>query len=358
MRSYLPRGRLCRLAAVAATLVIAAATGVGSVAAAATPPPGRPSIVIYVSPAGNDHNPGNRPQRPVATLARAQQLARRALVSTARHRPVTVLVGGGTYYLSSPLSFTDADSGTQSAPVTWEAAPQAQVTISGGRQLQPQWSPSAPGSKIMEATVPASLNFEGVLRQREAADPRQVPGFPNPSRPRLSGSTTLADLNAESAKWADPSTALVRAMHCGDWGSVSFTVSGRTNNALDLHYVGDSNRGQDCGLTVGNGPGSVGPVMVENVKEELDSPGEWFYDKTDGQLLYYPQAGVDLATAVVQTARPAASSPSTAPPARIRRTTSPSADSTSRRPTGRCSTAPTSHLARATGRSCARARST
>ncbi|HEX3958135.1 MAG TPA: PDZ domain-containing protein [Trebonia sp.] len=285
----------------AATLVIAAATGVGSVAAAATPPPGRPGVVIYVSPSGNDHNPGNRPQRPVATLARAQQLVRRALASTARHRPVTVLVGGGTYYLSSPLSFTDADSGTQSAPVTWEAAPHAQVTISGGRQLRPQWSPSAPGSKIMEATVPAGLNFDGLFVNGKRQILARYPNY-NPSASRLSGSTTLADLNAESAKWADPSTALVRAMHCGDWGSVSFTVSGRTNNALDLHYVGDSNRGQDCGLTVGNGPGSVGPVMVENVREELDSPGEWFYDKTDGQLLYYPPAGVSLATAVVQTA--------------------------------------------------------
>ena len=66
--------------------------------------------------------------------------------------------------------------------------------------------------------------------------------YPNydPSAPRLDGATTLADLNAESAKWSDPSTALVRAMHCGDWSSVSFTVSGRTNGALDLHYVGDS----------------------------------------------------------------------------------------------------------------------
>ena len=49
-----------------------------------------------------------------------------------------------------------------------------------------------------------------------------------------------------------------------------------------------ANRGQDCGLSVGNGPGQIGPVMVENVKEELNAPGEWFYDKTACELMYYP----------------------------------------------------------------------
>jgi PDZ domain-containing protein len=296
-----PGRRLLRLLTWSAALSVAFTAGISSAAVAKTAPSGRPDVVIYVSPAGNDHNLGNQPKKAVETLARAQELVRKALKSTARHRPVTVLVAGGTYYLSTPLSFGNADSGTRTAPVTWEAAPGAQVTISGGRRLQPTWYPTAPGSKIMEAEVPKGLNFDGLFVNGKRQILARYPNY-DPSAPRLDGATTLADLNAESAKWSDPSTALVRAMHCGDWGSVSFTVSGRTNGALDLHYVGDSNRGQDCGLSVGKGPGQIGPVMVENVKEELDAPSEWFYDKTVGQLLYYPPSGVDLSTAVIETA--------------------------------------------------------
>lgn len=28
--------------------------------------------------------------------------------------------------------------------------------------------------------------------------------------------------------------------------------------------------------------------MVENIFEELDAPGEWYYDKKEGWLYYYP----------------------------------------------------------------------
>ena len=287
----------------AKAFVAAAVVAAGIVtptAASASPSSAGPSAkVIYAATDGrgqacSQHRP--------CSLTGAQKRERQVLAGgEGKREDVVVELSGGTYYLAAPLRFGPQDSGRDGHTVTWTAAPGAQVTISGGRLLHPDWQPVAAGSKIMEATVATGLDFDGLFVNGR----RQILSrYPNddPTASRLDGSTTLADLDQESAKWADPSTALVRAMHCGDWGSVSFTVSGRTDNALDLHYVGDSNRGQDCGLSVGNGPGSVGPVMVENVKEELDSPGEWYYDGSSGQLLYYPPAGTDLTTATVETA--------------------------------------------------------
>ena len=241
-------------------------------------------------------------QHQPCSLTGAQKRERQVLAGgEGQSEDVVVELSGGTYYLAAPLQFGPQDSGGPGHTVTWTAASGAEVTISGGRLLHPDWKPAAIGSKIMEATVATGLSFDGLFVNGQRQILSRYPNY-DPTASRLGGSTTLSDLNQESATWADPSTALVRAMHCGDWGSVSFTVSGRTDNALDLHYVGDNNRGQDCGLSVGNGPGSVGPVMVENVKEELDSPGEWYYDGTSGQLLYYPPAGTDLTTATVETA--------------------------------------------------------
>ncbi|AKU18836.1 hypothetical protein VV02_11205 [Luteipulveratus mongoliensis] len=262
---------------------------------------GSHGVTIYVSTHGNDHNPGTSARKPLATLAGAQQAVRKVLRAEGRNRALSVQVAGGTYELSSPLSLTEADSGTASRPVTWAAAPGANVTLSGGRQLHALWRPKAPGSKVLTADVPKGLDFDGLFVDGKRQILARYPNYDR-SASRLEGSTSLADLQARSAGWAHPNTALVRAMHCGDWGSFGFTVSGRTNDKLDMHFVGDNNRPQDCGISLGGGPGRVGPVMAENVLEELDAPGEWHYDRSTGQLSYYPPAGIDPAKATVQTA--------------------------------------------------------
>src|ERR1700691_5563641 len=61
-------------------------------------------VTFYVATNGNDRNQGTSPRRPVATLARAQQLVRAAL--RRNPGPITVDVAGGTYYLRSTLNFT------------------------------------------------------------------------------------------------------------------------------------------------------------------------------------------------------------------------------------------------------------
>ena len=43
--------------------------------------------------------------------------------------------------------------------------------------------------------------------------------------------------------------------------------------------------------------------FVENIFEELDSPGEWFLDTKNNLLYFYPPAGLDLAKASVETLR-------------------------------------------------------
>jgi hypothetical protein len=93
-------------------------------------------VTFYVATNGNDRSQGTSLRRPVATLARAQQLVRAAL--RRNPGPITVDVAGGTYYLRSTLNFTNADSGTSRSPVTWQAEPGGDVTVSGGALLTPR----------------------------------------------------------------------------------------------------------------------------------------------------------------------------------------------------------------------------
>lgn len=93
------------------------------------------AVNIYMSPAGNDSNPGSSGQ-PVATLA-AQILAR----ASAGYQPVNVWLHGGTCCLPDTLLFTEQDSGTKDAPVIYQAYKYERPVISGGVRLELQRTP-------------------------------------------------------------------------------------------------------------------------------------------------------------------------------------------------------------------------
>ena len=96
-----------------------------------------PSTVFYVSTKGKDSWTGTE-KTPFASLKRAQQ-AIRELRRTGLKQPVTVFLRGGTYYLSEPLAFTPADSGTKDFPITYKAYPGEQPIISGGKEITGNW---------------------------------------------------------------------------------------------------------------------------------------------------------------------------------------------------------------------------
>src|SRR5690348_5175669 len=112
---YLIRTAIATLA-VATAATIAAAPG-----SAATITP------IVVSPAGNDLNSGDA-GHPVATLAKAQEMAGALSDKT----DVVVALAGGVHRLSKPLEFTGADSGRNGHTVTWQPMAGASPEVSGG----------------------------------------------------------------------------------------------------------------------------------------------------------------------------------------------------------------------------------
>jgi hypothetical protein len=102
---------------------------------------------VYVSPSGDDANPGTL-KKPFATLQRAQQAV--------RQRPGRVFLRGGTYYLPETLVFTARDSGTKDAPVVYQNYQAEQPVVSGGVRLgNLDWRPFTNG--IFQTAIPADL---------------------------------------------------------------------------------------------------------------------------------------------------------------------------------------------------------
>lgn len=82
--------------------------------------------------------------------------------------------------------------------------------------------------------------------------------------------------------YADPRGAVVQAWHPKHWASRMYNVS-------DYSFAGGVgtfafNRG---GWQDARGSPDAGDLYVENVLEELDAPGEWFYDARTASLLLY-----------------------------------------------------------------------
>jgi hypothetical protein len=250
---------------------------------------------FYVSPAGSDQAAGG-PKDPFATLARARDAARS--VRARATGPVTIVVKEGTYFLWEPLVLGPDDSGTEKAPLVIRAAGGADPVISGGVALQLAWEPYRDG--IMKARVPSAVDegrldqlFVNGVQQRQARYPNY-----DPEAKYFNGTSPDAISPARVRSWHDPAGGYLHALHEGMWGSKHYRIAGVDDGSLKLQGGWQENRagGWD---PVFRGGFHKQFLFVENVFEELDAPGEWYYDGKSRTLYLYPMQGVDLAHAPV-----------------------------------------------------------
>jgi hypothetical protein len=250
---------------------------------------------FYVSPSGSDRAAGG-PEDPFATLARARDAAR--AVRPRATGPITIVAKGGTYFLSEPLVLGPEDSGTEKAPLVICAAEGADPVISGGVALQLAWEPYR--DHIMKARVPAAVDearldelfVEGV-QQRQARYPNY-----DPAGKYFDGTSPEANSPARVRSWRDPVGGYLHALHEGMWGSKHYRITGVEDGSLKLQGGWQENRAGGRG-PVFRGGFHQQYLFVENVFEELDAPGEWYYDRKTRTLYLYPMPAVDLARAPV-----------------------------------------------------------
>ena len=242
----------------------------------------------YVAGTGSDMNPGTI-KSPFLTLEKAQSVVRADLLTATEG--ITVWIRGGTYYLDQPLVFGPDDSGTASVPVAYKGYADETVVLSGAKLLTPTWSTHS--GNIQVASIGTDLEFDILFANNSQQVLARYPNY-DAKTVVLNGYASDATSGTRAARWKNPSTGIVRALHRGRWGGQSYKITGlKSNGDPQLQWVGDNNRGSGMHKEY---------RMVENIFEELDAPGEWFYDKTEGKLYFYPPAGMNLATATIEAA--------------------------------------------------------
>ena len=306
---------------------------------------------FYVSPEGSDENDGSK-AAPFLTIDRAKE-AVRALDKTGKSG-VTVALLAGDYRVNT-LEFTAEDSGTKDCPVTWCAYGDGEVLLNGGVTIPHDKMTAVTDETMLERfsaearkqIFAVDLFSMGVTAEdygkiyavggyHTAArydgdwvgenwcelfidDARQtIARYPNGKDYLYTGEvveegegheSASARVKAENANIRNPKTDVYKMDEAlserirgwkntenvwmfgywrYDWADAS-TPLGKVdheNMTISPLFVSTFGAIKDA------------PYYFFNVPEELDAPGEWYLDRENGVLYFYPPEGFADTSAV------------------------------------------------------------
>jgi parallel beta-helix repeat protein len=251
------------------------------------------AITFYVSNDGNDRWSGrisepneSKTDGPFASLKRAKDAVSNLecrFVAGELRKDVSVFIRGGTYYLNEPLIFAPDDSGTAKCSITFSAYKDEEVIISGGRRIT-EWQTSD-NPNIWKAKLPDEKWFFRSLRVGEQQAIRaRYPNF-DPENPLTGGWCFVSKSIPENTydrilfnpedfpNWTDWDSAEVHIFPAWGWVNTVMKVKGvdKENHAIFVNCQQDIRPGNR--------------FFIANVREALDSPGEWRLK--NGELLYW-----------------------------------------------------------------------
>jgi hypothetical protein len=246
------------------------------------PPPPLPDDVfaLYVSPDGDDADPGTR-EEPFATVERARDVLRGR--NGQMDENVIVYLRGGTYPRTDPFVLESQDSGTNGFTITYAAYPGERPVISGGVRID-GWQVVDGANNIWRADVGTHLRTRQFYVNGSKA--QRARGIEDPNAFSLSdGGFTAA--HEAMAGWGNQQD--IELVGLNEWKIFRCRVdqiSGRNVRLVEPCWR--------------NGQQSDPPFnrvfWVENAYELLDSEGEWYLDRSAGALFYKPRHGEDIST--------------------------------------------------------------
>jgi len=267
------------------------------------------ALTLRVSPTGK-----------LRSLEAARDAIRALKADAPLREPVRVVIANGEYPLERPLVLTPEDSGTEAAPITYEAARGAKPVFTGGRRIAGLkagegglWAAQMPGVKE------GKWHFEQLWVNGRRATRARSPNkfYFHMLRPLSTGIDPLTGKEADLSQRAfiarpddiKPLLALPKerlnevtlvAYHA--WETSRHRLVSVVGQASSLSDTGKMPVPPKSVITTGNAPWKFfnwEPAQryhVEDFREGLDAPGEWFLDRA-GTLLYRPLPGEDPATA-------------------------------------------------------------
>ena len=279
---------------------------------------------LFVAPGGNDSHDGRSVGTAFATIERARDEIR-GLKAGGQLPPggVTVEIMGGKYSLNRGLIFVAADSGTAESPITYQAGTNETVEIIGGRVLKLDEFAPVSDARMLARLAPearghvvcASVKDLGLAHAGPFPDVFNDSGgifelFWNGKRLPLSrwpnnGWTTIKRVlvngdaktpgtfeyrDERPARWLQNPDVWLRGQWRVAWEEPAIRVANIDPDQKTITFA--------AGIPIGIGnkyhrPAGNGqePWCAINLPEEIDQPGEWAIDFSQGKLYLWPPAG-------------------------------------------------------------------
>jgi hypothetical protein len=294
---------LARSSLAMATLIAAVSTAVftGAVPAAAAI-----QATFYVAPDGNDGNPGSI-TAPFRTVEHARDVVR--ATKTTMTGDIYVYLRGGSYPVSSTIEFGPGDSGTDDHRVVYAAYPNEKPVLEGGVRVT-GWTQHS--GNIWKAPLDRSVK----LRALYVNDRRAYMASKTINSQGCYGTYTIT---AGQAGWAWESGSQCAGAR---YDTADFPAVAANQDDLEIEtattwttaIVGVRQVSTDGGSRIAqfqqpgaaiaqgayNGNAQVGGVhKVMNAYEFLDTPGEFYFDRTSRTVYYYKASAEDMTTATV-----------------------------------------------------------
>lgn len=295
---------------------IAAATVATGVSARAATKPG--SRQFYVSPTG--HGDGSI-TAPFGTLEDARDAIR--ALKTLPPGGITVNLRGGRYERTAPFALTVQDSGAADAPVVYRVFPGERAAVVGGAKLDGHAFAPVDDPAVLARLAPAARDQ---IRQISLPDhgitdygtiPSRHYGTVEPATPQLVVDDTLCRL----ARWPDTAyAAMGTIINQGQSGAdlqfqytddrpdhwattedtwvLEYAQYNWAFQTLPISAIDTATKTITCGGQTLYGAVAGARYFYFNVLEELDTPGEWYLDRSTGMLYVYPPT--DLAGASIR----------------------------------------------------------
>lgn len=189
---------------------------------------------------------------------------------------ITIHILPGNYYLSEPIIIPVSLSGLTLSGT------KGGVTIKGSRPLKLKWEKY--NADIYVTQVPENSDFDQLTVDHS---PQILARYPNYDEDAHYWQGYAADAISKErvASWKQPEGAYFHALHKGRWGGFHYKITGVDEDGTPILIGGQQN----------NRPSKPHEEyrMVENVFEELDSPGEWYLNKKENKLYYWPLKDTD-----------------------------------------------------------------
>jgi len=272
---------------------------------------------IYVSPSGNDRNPGSREQ-PLQTVQTAIRKARelRRLNDVSIKNGINIWLSAGTYPVLETIILRPEDSGTSDSPTRIAALPGETPVLSGGKEIRGWKKANSPFlgltkeslQQVWVADVPNVMDMPFHFRQLWVNNKKAVraQSAPTGSMHRiLHWDKTTASCIIPALPFVGLESWKGLELFIHQWWEIAILrvrTMERKGDSVRVYFEAPESKIQNehpwPAPWLSKETGNSAFTLV-NALPLLDEPGEWYLDQQKQKIYYWPRKEENLATAKV-----------------------------------------------------------